>query len=294
MNQILKLLSFFLIFFFVSGCYEKDVFPDIPNIRFEDIVFYDGNLTDSLILTFSFEDGNGDIGIVEDQDVLPPYNEFDVFIDSRDTVVTVSNLEDLVPPFYTAPLLTQNLIPKSLRNSTLFVEPSDSDFPVLAFGKTLFSEDVNDIPLVCPGLANQDGTFLSSTTLTSYVFASDAAIAPSTGAQVITSTIPVVRNETHFNFIIEFERKVGETYIPLNYQDIFVTELCDIGIFNGRIPVFDPDGKSGTISYAIQSTVLRLAFGDNLIRAKFYVYDRAGNKSNEAVTPDFVLSDITQ
>ena len=73
----------------MTGCYEKDVFPDTPKITFEDLVFYDGNLTDSLILTFSFEDGNGDIGIIENQDVLPPFHEFDVYIDSRDSIATI-------------------------------------------------------------------------------------------------------------------------------------------------------------------------------------------------------------
>ncbi|MEQ9466687.1 MAG: hypothetical protein RLN88_04705 [Ekhidna sp.] len=278
----------------MTGCYEKDVFPDTPKLTFEDLVFYDGNLTDSLILSFSFEDGNGDIGIIEGQDVLPPFNEFDVYIDSRDTVANIENLADLVPPIFTAPLITQNFIPRNLSNNTLTVEPSDSDYPILAFAREMFSEDVNDIPFLCPGLANQDGTFLSSTTLTSYQFASGTTITSSTGPQVITSTIPVIRNETHFNFIIEFQRKVGESYLPLNYQEIFGTELCDIGVFNGRIPLYDPDGKSGTITYAIQSTVLRLAFQDDVIRAKFYVYDRAGIKSNEIFTPDFVLADITQ
>lgn len=279
----------------LSSCFDKDIFPDTPNIGFEDIVFYDGTSTDSLILTFSFEDGNGDIGIIESQDVLPPYNEFNIYLDSRDSVITESNITQAVPPIYTAPLITENFVPIGVSENTLIVEFSQNDYPILAFGREFFSDDISDIPLICPGLTNQDGTFLDGITLTPYVVDGNNSIVPSdAGAQAISSTLPIERVETYFNFIIEFQKKVGDSYVPLNYQQIFGTNRCDIGIFNGRIPQYDPDGKSGIFTYSIQSAVLRLAFLDDVIRAKFYVYDRAGNKSNEVITDDFVIADITQ
>lgn len=279
----------------LTSCFDKDIFPDTPKIAFEDIVFYDGATTDSLILTFSFEDGNGDIGMIESQDVLPPFNEYDVYLDSRDSVITEANINEAVPPIYTAPLITENFIPIGISNNTLIVESSQGDYPILAFGKELFSENLNDVPLVCPGLTNQDGTFLSNTTLTPYVVGEGGNIVPSdAGTQRISSALPVHRIETYFNFIIEFQKKVGSDYVPLNYQQIFGTDICDIGVFNGRIPQYDPEGKSGIFTYSIQSAVLRLAFLDDVIRAKFYIYDREGNKSNEVTTQDFVLKDITQ
>ncbi|MEP1032096.1 hypothetical protein [Ekhidna sp.] len=294
MNRLIKYVLPILAMALTS-CFDKDIFPETPNIAFEDIVFYDGTTTDSLILTFSFEDGNGDIGVVESQDVLPPFNEFDVYLDSRDSVITEANIGAAVPPIYVAPLITENFVPLGIVDNTLIVDLSQGDYPILAFGKEFYSEDVNDIPLICPGLTNQDGTFLSSTTLTPYIIDENGSIAPAdAGAQVISSSLPVQRIETYFNFIIEFQKKVGDNYVPLNYQQIFGTNLCDVGVFNGRIPQYDPEGKSGTFTYSIQSAVLRLAFLDDVIRAKFYVYDRAGNKSNEVTSPDFVLADITQ
>lgn len=293
MNRLLNYLVP-VVLIALTSCFEKEVFPDTPNIEFENVVFYDGFSTDSLILSFSFEDGNGDIGIIQSQDILPPYNEFNVYLDSRDSVITVANIGQAVPPVYKAPLVTENFIPVSIRNNVLLITFTENDYPVLAFSKELFSENLSDVPLTCPDLANQDGTFLSGTTLTPYVLSDNTNINPaSSGSQVINSTIPVERVETHYNFVIVFEKKVGDDYIPLDYQDIFQTNICDVGIFNGRIPLYDPEGKSGVITYAIQSTVLRLAFLDDVIRARFFVYDRAGNKSNEETTPDFVLSDIT-
>ena len=279
----------------LTSCFDKDIFPDTPKIAFENIVFYDGTSTDSLILSFSFEDGNGDIGIIQSQDVLPPYHQFNVYLDSRDSVITESNIDMAVPPVYTAPLITKNFIPRVISGNILIVDLSEADYPILAFEKESFSDDVSDIPFTCPDLTNQDRIFLKNTTLTPYLLGKGSTIIPSkAGAQAINSILPVQRIETYYNLILEFQKKVGDNYIPLNYQQIFGTDKCDIGIFNGRIPLYDSDGKSGTFTYSIQSAVLRLAFLDDIIRAKFYIYDRAGNKSNEVFTPNFVLADISQ
>ncbi|MEQ8907536.1 hypothetical protein [Ekhidna sp.] len=283
-----------------TGCFDKDIFPDTPNIALEDIYFVDGpnigssRAADTLVIKFSFEDGNGDLGIIKDQDILPPYHEFDVYLDSRDTVITEGNINEVVPPIYLAPLITQNFILLGISGNNIIVDQSDSDYPIFAFDKQFFSEDVADIPFACPGLANQEGVLLANTTLTPYVFGGNSSLIPSTDAQRINTTLPVVRVETHFNFIVEFQKKVGENFVPLNFQDIFQTELCDIGFFNGRIPLYDPEGNAGTITYAMQSALFRVAFVDDIIRLKFYVYDRAGNKSNEVFTPEFILADITQ
>ncbi|MEO9484995.1 MAG: hypothetical protein ABJG47_16155 [Ekhidna sp.] len=289
LRNILPLIALVL-----TSCFDKDIFPDTPKITFEDILFYDGTTTDSLILSFSFEDGNGDLGVLQARDILPPYNEFNVYLDSRDSVITVGNIDMAVPPVYKAALITENFVPIRITNTSIIVNASESDYPVFSFTKEFFSDNVLDVPQTCPDLANQDGTFLESITLTPYVLVDEVNLTPaSAGSQVIRTAIPVERVETYYNFIIEFQKKVGENYVPLNYQQIFGTDKCDIGIFNGRIPLYDPEGKSGTITYAIQSTVLRLAFLDDVIRAKFYVYDRAGNKSNEVTSADFVLADIT-
>ena len=294
MNRLLNYLVPVVLVALTTSCFEKEVFPDTPNIQFQDIVFYDGFTTDSLILSFSFEDGNGNIGIIQEQDILPPFNEFNVYLDSRDSVITADNIGEAVPPVYKAPLITENFIPRSIIDSKLLLNFTEADFPILAFSKVLFSENLSDVPLACPDLANQNGTFLQGTTLTPYVLADNTNIIPTTsGSQVISAAIPVERVETHFNFVIVFEKRVGDDYVPLDYQQIFQTNICDIGNFNGRIPWYDPEGESGTITYAIQSRVLRLAFLDDVIRARFFVYDRAGNKSNEVTTPDFVLADIT-
>lgn len=63
-RQIVYLLSFFLLFVILfSGCTDDETFPITPEIKFKTLEkFISVNDLDSLVLTFSFTDGNGDLG----------------------------------------------------------------------------------------------------------------------------------------------------------------------------------------------------------------------------------------
>jgi hypothetical protein len=66
--------SFLLMVLLLSTCKKKEIYPSVPSIEYKDATFYmasDG--TDSLmVLTFSFKDGDGDIGLNQ-QDTNPPF-----------------------------------------------------------------------------------------------------------------------------------------------------------------------------------------------------------------------------
>ncbi|WP_420315652.1 hypothetical protein [Ekhidna sp.] len=236
----------------VSGCFDKDIFPDSPKITFEEIKFIDTELTDSLKLTFSFEDGNGDVGLEGGQDLFKPYQIYNFVMDSEDSVVFISqDPSSIAFPLYSVPVLIDQL---------------DGEIAYFFFPdeKVLFSETDNRPAYSCD----------------SYEI-------------IEFDTVYVARNEFYYNFHIEFQKKIAEdTYEPINFRQIFNSQDCSLGNFNGRIPYYDPDGKSGTITYTMLSLLFRLGLQDE-VRAKFYIYDRALNKSNEVFTPDFFLSDIT-
>ncbi len=60
---------------FLSGCLKPEQFPDAPQIQYQNFlrVFDTGQYAIRGILSFSYTDGNGDIGLNSD-DTLPPYN----------------------------------------------------------------------------------------------------------------------------------------------------------------------------------------------------------------------------
>jgi len=301
MNNQFKSIWIFLVLGLTS-CFDKEEFPDTPSIAFESLIFFDGPESgpdrgfDSLKLTFSFEDGNGDVGLQSDFDILPPFNEYNVYLDSRDTLVTLANVDEAVPPIYLAPLITQNWELIGLDDNVIIFRESDNDFPIMAFAKVFYADDVSEIPRECPDLVNQDGAFAEGRTFTPYVLGENLNLIPSTGPQAVDTTVTTIlvdQVERFHNIIIEFQEKVGENYVPIDFSNIQgLGEGCRS--LNGRIPWFDPNGKSGRISYNMSSIALRLTLLDKEFRHKFFIYDRAGNKSNEVFTPDYVLADITQ
>ena len=100
-----------LAFLGLAGCFDPPEFPDEPVIEFANVTYrvVDG-AADSLILSFRFEDGDGDIGLGADE-LFPPYHPFDAVIDSvnrikifnQDTsarAVTITE-DSLALPLYT-------------------------------------------------------------------------------------------------------------------------------------------------------------------------------------------------
>ena len=82
-------------------CYRPPEFPNDPEIGFENIAFIPGEIgvtQDTLILTFSFQDGNGDIGLDGDENTYP-YHLFETIVDSNDDTVTLS-AQNLVAPYF--------------------------------------------------------------------------------------------------------------------------------------------------------------------------------------------------
>ena len=60
---------------FFSACIKKEVYPDIPEIAFQNFVtvFDTGKVATKGFLTISFRDGNGDIGL-RPEEKQPPYD----------------------------------------------------------------------------------------------------------------------------------------------------------------------------------------------------------------------------
>ncbi|MEI6884795.1 MAG: hypothetical protein WCO02_09920 [Bacteroidota bacterium] len=65
---------------FLSSCMKKDNYPDIPYITYAGYynVFDSTNIAKSGVLTITFQDGDGDIGL-NSWDVYPPYDSTSIY-----------------------------------------------------------------------------------------------------------------------------------------------------------------------------------------------------------------------
>ncbi|MDN3686948.1 hypothetical protein [Cyclobacterium jeungdonense] len=97
----LKNYSLFVIpiLFTWSGCISPpENFPTVPEIEFKNMEFVQTTSADSLILTISFRDSEGDLGL-NARDIFPPFNELNYLTDNNGNYITYSNRPEEAPDF---------------------------------------------------------------------------------------------------------------------------------------------------------------------------------------------------
>ncbi|EMR01612.1 hypothetical protein [Cesiribacter andamanensis] len=83
-----------------SACYSEPEFPVEPEISFENVRFIDmpSGQPDTLLVTVSFQDGNGDLGLRGTEDT-PPYHLYDYVFKPDGTYLKIGEFDTL--PAYT-------------------------------------------------------------------------------------------------------------------------------------------------------------------------------------------------
>ena len=294
MRKLAKILIIGILFI-VTGCYDEEQFPDTPRIEFRSLEFIDSpNSSDSLVLSFHFEDGDANLGTTPN-DFIPRYA---LYVDSEPKILTEGNLDEAVPPIFQAPVYFENLDLVQRDQNIFTVLGNSNSFPAI-LDNTVFSNSVDDIVFECPDLINQNLGLFDTTNVKLYeVVQPDTSVAfflyNELLTQNINSVVPAEFLETYYNFVIQFESIVNGEVQVIDFREVLNETDCSLGNFNARIPLFDDEGRSGTITYNIISLLLKTGIRDDPFQVRFYVYDRAGNRSNEVVSPPFLLRDITR
>lgn len=290
MQRIVKLSCLVLLSSLVS-CYEKEIFSDIPKIEFDDLVFFDAppGLFDTLALSFRFENGGDDFGIDLDQDIFPPYNDFNFFIDSNDSIVTSENYDQVSLPIYKVPAVLRNLFVVNVTENNIFFAEGGDSYVIFGFRRDTLQTLNQMPPLECPNITNQSGSY-DTASFELYDFIDNTLTSKSVAVQ---GDILVERVDTHYNLLVSFEERVNGEFEPIDWQRKFGTENCEIGIFSAPVPFFGTETETGKITYKLKSAGFIAAFLDNEIGIRFQIIDRALNRSNE-VFHVFTLPDITQ
>ncbi len=156
---------------FVASCERPPMLPLDPRIEFIGLEFkvVDG-AQDSLIVSISFEDGDGDLGLSQDER-LPPYNEFFFVLkdSSRVYYLTDVTFEDLIkfsesngsPPFNQNDwFVTGFLIDGNRITDTVRIERNENfnNFFVDFYLKT--ENGFKELPLIDLLGTNFDGRFM--------------------------------------------------------------------------------------------------------------------------------------
>ena len=97
MKQIIALIMFFFLF----SCIEDNNVSDIPSISYESLEFKKSDNSfnqDSLIITINFIDGDGNLGLSNDEN-NHPYHPYNAIIDQEFNWITLGS-NNITPPLY--------------------------------------------------------------------------------------------------------------------------------------------------------------------------------------------------
>jgi hypothetical protein len=285
--KALKGVMLFGISLGVTACFDPPEFPLTPEIDFEGIYFKESKtvgVQDSLVLTLSFRDGDGDLGLSgsEIAHIDPPYHDVNYFLATEtDTTLVKKETRYLeLPQFVQVPsnatgLLVNARIARDPKYAALKLpQYIDEISSCLEYSYTYVFVDESDKDVFDPTLHNVD-TVLSPATLPKIY--------------ILQDTFYIKRNPNYANIEVEYLVKEGGGYEVFDWQK----EYCEIS-FNQRFPVLsDKEGPlEGSLQYAMVSSGMKSIFSIKTMKLRFRIRDRKLNNSDWVETPEFTLDKI--
>ncbi len=288
--------SFALFIFcaFLGSCFDAPEFPTTPKIRFERVCFGKSSnefRPDSVVVTVSFEDGDGDIG-VDPGYREEPFHELNYFVanDGELTPVGKKTLDPRVPRFLSIPpTLNGELTVKSTRLDPDYFNKMvayNADSACLYYRIDSVLLKTADKRLLPPGTNFYEIPYL------------DPLGDPEFNSIVVVKdTFYVEKNPQHQTIEVRFYQKAQDPNDPskivfkyINWDKIFCTEIFDAR-FPGRLSDKN-NALSGTIRYSMRSTELETVLGSFIWKLRIRIRDRAGNVSNAVWSQEFTLDEI--
>ena len=112
----------------VTSCLTPPEFADTPSIEYHDVTFKKGETAfdaDTLTVTITFQDGNGDLGLNKDFDTGEPYHDLWYYVKQDGELLTLTDRQfvpyDTLPP-YEFPYYCTNYVVEEA--DTFYVQPN--------------------------------------------------------------------------------------------------------------------------------------------------------------------------
>jgi hypothetical protein len=277
MRVIKGLVLFCFSMMAVSACFNPPEFSDIPKLEYQDIRFKEiggAAQDDSLILYLDFTDGNGDLGLTdEDDDDEIFYYMYD---GTGDTFRITSSLRDKYTVLNTGAHTGKIVIDKTrLLPNYGFLPPYDPS-SCYNYVATNF--------LLAP-LTAVDATY-DYTVVT----------LPGTTEEyaMIANPVLFINNPLFNNLEIKFYQFQGGGFVEYDWfqqSSSCLSYNARFSTTNSQTPEYKNRPIEGTIRYGMVGSFINV-FGSNQIKLSARIRDRAGNTSNLVFTKEFDLDEI--
>lgn len=262
MKRTLSLLTLFGLLLIVS-CFEPPQYSIIPRIVYESyrtVEVPGASTEDSLFVTVSFRDGDGDLGRSGTENA-PPFNQKWYFL--LNPIPTCEST--VIPPCKKSSFVDVDDLSNVVKYSTRRTNPDYDTLP----------------PYVKPFRCDNYEIMRDETT------------------NQIVDTVYIQRNPRTFTFFCDlYTKEPGPSGPVFVKYDWYVGSDCPLpgGGFYGRFDILgkdnDPDlglPVEGTLTFRVVSNSLFATFKNKTIKLKIRIVDRAGHYSNEVETREFTL-----
>ncbi len=257
MRWIRNFAVILILMWVVGACLKPPENSIIPQIQIQNVVFKKGNLNahidDSLTITLTFKDGDGDLGINTDETAI---------------YTSPTDSTDINTPYYFVYDSAANSIWYYTHSGSI-VLPKGYHYVNYASHRNIHTPPFDTLP----------------STLTCKYW----EIPQSRPDTLYRQTNPY--NSNFFMDFYTKNQDGSYTYFDLN-SDSYAISGCLVTINRFPILSSDLGKKSpldGTITYKYTSVAIYLLFHNQTLKVKIYIMDRAFHKSNISESEDFVV-----
>lgn len=285
------------------ACVDAPEFDTSPRIEYEGLYFGKSpNGEDSLVVSVSFQDGDGDLGFGTGPDVLDsPYHQINFFANDNGQMRAVPST--LIQTFAGYSYKSSGKTPG---NPSYFVHtPAGQvgELLTLASRNDGFSLPPFSRPYDCyineEAYLNEqqepDTVFIWKND--GYLIRDPLTIAdtlvrngdPSQYFYAVVDYFYIRENPYYYNFKVEFLVKNPDDSFD-EYD--FRKEFCET--YDGRFPTITDRARAldGIINYSMVSSGFSPTFSIKTLKLAVTIYDKALNESNRVETPEFTLSEL--
>jgi hypothetical protein len=289
----------FCVVILASGsCFDPPEFPVEPQIDLKGIYFgVDPVKTDSIVLSISFKDGDGDLGLRTDQ-IDYPFHPRNYFLKNNGQLIkvpTIAPFSNIPPIIYRNEGQTGKLATLEDLNDPLYADEMDSYIYPYTCNTYIFdslSLDFVDKEFV-------DASYNITDTLTSNCPQPFTPECPE-GIYIVKEIWYSKKNPDYDNIEVIFEVRTNTPdpndpdYEVLDWETVTGTQ-CGTS-YNGRFPVLGDEDKDapldGILHYSMKSEGFYFVLGSKTFRLKIKIKDRALHTSNEITTADYTLDKL--
>ena len=286
-----------------SACFNPPEFNNSPTIEFEGISFGKSpNGNDSLVVSVSFKDGDGDLGLSASTgaDTDSPYHEVNFFANDNGELSPIRGIRiesfsgytykqarrtPRFASYYIEPTKpVAELITLQSRNEGFSLPPFTKPYDCFINHESYLNERLNPDTVF---IFREDGFLIKdkSTIVDTLVRNGD----PNEYYFAVVDFFYINSNPFQYNFKVEFFVKNNDgSFSEYDFRE----EFCET--HDGRFPrLTDKDrALEGVINYSMVSSGFLATFSIKTLKLAVTVYDRALNISNRLETPEFRLEEI--